>query len=154
MFKLFFRVLGSFFSRWIDTDRLADAFPVSVKALIKDQDRYLLLQNERGEWDFPGGKLETGATFGQTLLEEVLEETNLKVDLENLCYLEQHNVNRSWVVVAVYLAKINSALAVQIPSACQPTNPLINRYCSTVFRQRHPGQYSYRLFPRVLFAQD
>ena len=114
MFKLFFRVLGSFFSRWIDTDRLADVFPVSVKALIKDQDRYLLLQNERGEWDFPGGKLETGATFAQTLLEEVLEETNLKVDLENLCYLEQHKVNRSWVVVAVYLAKINSASAVQI----------------------------------------
>ena len=114
MFKLFFRVLGSFFSRWIDTDRLADAFPVSVKALIKDQDRYLLLKNERGEWDFPGGKLETGATFGQTLLEEVLEETNLKVYLENLCYLEQHKVNRSWVVVVVYLAKINSARAVQI----------------------------------------
>ena len=114
MFKLLFRVFGSFFSRWISTDQLADTFPVSVKALIKDQDRYLLLQNERGEWDFPGGKLETGATFGQTLLEEVLEETNLKVDLENLCYLEQHKVNRSWVVVAVYLAKINSALAVQI----------------------------------------
>ena len=114
VFKLFFRVLGSFFSRWIDTDRLADAFPVSVKALIKDQDRYLLLQNERGEWDFPGGKLETGATIGQTLLEEVLEETNLKVDLENLCYLEQHKVNRSWVVVAVYFAKINSAHALNI----------------------------------------
>ena len=114
MFKLFFRVLGSFFSRWIDTDRLADAFPVSVKALIKDQDRYLLLQNERGEWDFPGGKLETGATFGQTLLEEVKEETDLKVVIENLCYLEQHKVNRSWVVVAVYLANINSARAVHI----------------------------------------
>ena len=114
MFKLFFRVLGSFFSRWIDTDRLADAFPVSVKALIKDQDRYLLLQNERGEWDFPGGKLETGATVGQTILEEVKEETNLNIELEQLCYLEQHQVNRSWVVVAVYLAKINSARAVQI----------------------------------------
>ena len=87
MFKLFFRVLGSFFSRWIDTDQLADTFPVSVKALIKDQDRYLLLQNERGEWDFPGGKLETGATVGQTLLEEVREETNLKVDLKNLTFL-------------------------------------------------------------------
>ena len=114
MFKLFFRVLGSFFSRWIDTDRLADAFPVSVKALIKDQDLYLLLQNERGEWDFPGGKLETGATVGQTLLEEVMEETNLNIELEQLCYLEQHHVNRSWVVVGVYNAQINSARAVQI----------------------------------------
>ena len=114
VFKLFFRVLGSFFSRWIDTDRLADAFPVSVKALIKDQDRYLLLQNERGEWDFPGGKLETGATVGQTLLEEVNEETNLDIEVEQLCYLEQHHVNRSWVVVGVYYAQINSARAVQI----------------------------------------
>ena len=114
MFKLFFRVLGSFFSRWIDTDRLADAFPVSVKALIKDQDRYLLLQNERGEWDFPGGKLETGASVGQTLLEEVMEETNLNIELEQLCYLEQHHVNRSWVVVGVYYAQFNSARALQI----------------------------------------
>jgi 8-oxo-dGTP pyrophosphatase MutT (NUDIX family) len=114
VFKLFFRVLGSFFSRWIDTDRLADAFPVSVKALIKDGDRYLLLQNERGEWDFPGGKLETGASVRQTLLEEVMEETNLNIELEQLCYLEQHLVNRSWVVVGVYQAQINSARAVQI----------------------------------------
>ena len=106
--------MGSFFSRWIDTDRLADTFPVSVKALIKDQDRYLLLQNERGEWDFPGGKLETGATVGQTLLEEVMEETNLNIELEQLCYLEQHQVNRSWVVVGVYHAQINSASAIQI----------------------------------------
>ena len=58
--------------------------------------------------------METGANFGQTLLEEVLEKTNLKVDLENLCYLEQHHVNRSWVVVWVYYAQINSARAVQI----------------------------------------
>ena len=114
MFKLFFRVLGSFFSRWIDTDRLADSFPVSVKALIKDQDRYLLLQNERGEWDFPGGKLETGASVGQTLLEEVMEETNLNIELEQLCYLEQHLVNRSWVVIAIYHAQINSDRAIQI----------------------------------------
>ena len=114
MFKLFFRVLGSFFSRWIDTDRLADAFPVSVKALIKDQDRYLLLQNERGEWDFPGGKLETGATVGQTILEEVKEETNLNIELEQLCYLEQHQVNRSWVIVGVYHAQINSSSSIQI----------------------------------------
>jgi ADP-ribose pyrophosphatase YjhB (NUDIX family) len=114
VFKLLFRVFGSFFSRWISTDQLADTFPVSVKALIKDQDRYLLLQNERGEWDFPGGKLETGAAFGQTLLEEVLEETNLNIELEDFCYLEQHRVNRSWVVIAIYRAKIDTLEAIQI----------------------------------------
>ena len=114
MFKLLFRVFGSFFSRWISTDQLADTFPVSVKALIMDQGRYLLLQNERGEWDFPGGKLETGATFGQTLLEEVLEETNLNIELEDFCYLEQHRVNRSWVVIAIYRAKIDTLEAIQI----------------------------------------
>ena len=114
MFKLLFRVFGSFFSRWISTDQLADTFPVSVKALIKDQGRYLLLQNERGEWDFPGGKLENGATLGQTLLEEVFEETNLKIELEDFCYLEQHQVNRSWVVIAIYRAKIDTLEAIQI----------------------------------------
>ena len=58
--------------------------------------------------------METGATVGQTLLEEVMEETNLNIELEQLCYLEQHQVNRSWVVVGVYRAQINSARAVQI----------------------------------------
>ena len=87
MFKLFFRVLGSFFSRWINTDRLADAFTVSAKALIKDEDHYLLLKNERGEWDFPGGKLETGSPVGQNLLKEVMEETNLIIELGQICYI-------------------------------------------------------------------
>jgi ADP-ribose pyrophosphatase YjhB (NUDIX family) len=114
VFKLLFRVFGSFFSRWISTDQLADTFPVSVKALIKDQGRYLLLQNERGEWDFPGGKLEIGDTLGQTLLEEVHEETNLKIELEDFCYLEQHQVNRIWVVIAIYRAKIDTLEAIQI----------------------------------------
>ena len=114
MFKLLFRVFGSFFSRWISTDQLADTFPVSVKALIKDQDRYLCLQNERGEWDFPGGKLETGATLGQTLLNEVFEETNLRIEFEDFCYLEQYLVNRSWVVIAIYHAKIDTLDAIQI----------------------------------------
>ena len=73
-----------------------------------------MLQNQLGEWDFAGGKLEKGASFGQTLLEEVLEETNLNNELEDFCYLEQHRVNQSWVVIAIYCARIDTLEAIQI----------------------------------------
>jgi hypothetical protein len=36
----------------------AHAFPVSVKGVAVQGGRVLLLQNERNEWELPGGKLE------------------------------------------------------------------------------------------------
>ena len=33
------------------------AFPVSVKGVAVQNGRVLLLENERGEWELPGGKL-------------------------------------------------------------------------------------------------
>jgi hypothetical protein len=36
----------------------APAFPVSVKGVAVQYGRVLLLENERAEWELPGGKLE------------------------------------------------------------------------------------------------
>ena len=35
-------------------------FPVSVKGVIPDRGRVVLLRNRRGEWELPGGRLEAG----------------------------------------------------------------------------------------------
>ncbi len=35
-------------------------FPVSVKGVAVQAGQVLLLENERGEWELPGGKLELG----------------------------------------------------------------------------------------------
>ncbi|GAU71131.1 NUDIX hydrolase [Streptomyces sp. NBRC 110611] len=63
-------------------------WPVSVKGVACDaHDRVLLLENERGEWELPGGRLEIVAQSGQPADEnpesaverELLEETGWKV---------------------------------------------------------------------------
>ena len=48
--------------------------PVSVKAVIVDRGRVLLLANDRGEWELPGGRLDPGESETQALLREVAEE--------------------------------------------------------------------------------
>jgi 8-oxo-dGTP pyrophosphatase MutT (NUDIX family) len=35
-------------------------FPVSIKGVLMDGDRVVLLENERREWELPGGRLEPG----------------------------------------------------------------------------------------------
>lgn len=55
------------------------AYPVSVKGVVARQGRILLLHNERGEWELPGGRLETGETPQQCVVREIAEETGWAV---------------------------------------------------------------------------
>ena len=105
MLKLLFRLFGGFFGRFIDTDKLSDSFPVSVKAVIREHNKVLLLLNERGQWDLPGGKLEKNCDIETTLVEEVKEETNLSIKTGPLIYLKKHLVYRTEVIVAIYMAE-------------------------------------------------
>ena len=102
------RIIVNLFSRWVKTDRLCDQFPISIKSVIKDENRYLLLKNERDEWDFPGGKLENGFSAEQTLKREVLEESNLDIEIKNLVYFNQHMVNNINVAIVIYDTSIIS----------------------------------------------
>ena len=105
MLKLLFRLFGGFFGRFIDTDKLSDSFPVSVKAVIREHNKVLLLLNERGQWDFPGGKLEKNGDLESTLIEEVKEETNLSIVAGQLIYLKKHLVYRTEVIISIYEAE-------------------------------------------------
>jgi 8-oxo-dGTP pyrophosphatase MutT (NUDIX family) len=49
-------------------------WPVSVKAALAHGDRFVLLRNERAEWELPGGRLEPGETPEACLLREIREE--------------------------------------------------------------------------------
>ena len=42
------------------SEHLVHAFPVSVKGVAIQDGKVLLLENERNEWELPGGKLEVG----------------------------------------------------------------------------------------------
>lgn len=54
-------------------------FPVSVKGIVTIGGRFLLLRNERDEWELPGGRLEPGETPAACCAREILEETALRV---------------------------------------------------------------------------
>ena len=56
--------------------------PVSVKGvLIHDARVLLLLLNERGEWELPGGRPDPGEDHRAALQREVREETGLSVEV-------------------------------------------------------------------------
>ena len=107
MIKTFYRLIIYFFSRFIKTDNISDKFPISIKAIIIDDNKVLCLKNERNEWDFPGGKIEFNENIEKCLIREIKEETNLSV--ENLNILKPLNLkfNDVSVLVLIYSASIS-----------------------------------------------
>ena len=55
--------------------------PISVKGVLIHQGRVLLLLNERGEWDLPGGRPDPGEDHRVALSREVQEEAGLAVEV-------------------------------------------------------------------------
>ncbi len=55
--------------------------PVSVKAVIVDRGRVLLLANDRGEWELPGGRPDPGESETEALAREVDEELGVAASI-------------------------------------------------------------------------
>jgi 8-oxo-dGTP diphosphatase len=55
--------------------------PLSVKGVVIHDGYVLLLLNERGEWDLPGGRPDGGEDHRAALRREVREETGLEVEV-------------------------------------------------------------------------
>src|SRR5882757_8889687 len=55
--------------------------PISVKGVLIDRGRVLLLLNERGEWDLPGGRPDPDEDHRAALKREVMEEAGLTVEV-------------------------------------------------------------------------
>jgi 8-oxo-dGTP pyrophosphatase MutT (NUDIX family) len=64
----------------VPRDNEAYRFPVSVKGVVIRRGRVILLKNERGEWELPGGKLELHETPVSCVGREIAEELQLQVE--------------------------------------------------------------------------
>ena len=56
--------------------------PISVKGVLVREGHVLLLLNERGEWDLPGGRPDPGEDWPAALVREVREETGLQAEVD------------------------------------------------------------------------
>lgn len=63
-------------------------YPISIKGVLIDDGCVLLLLNERGEWDLPGGRPDPGEDHRTALAREVREEAGLAVEVGAL--LDEH----------------------------------------------------------------
>jgi 8-oxo-dGTP pyrophosphatase MutT (NUDIX family) len=57
------------------------SFSISVKGVVLQDERVLLLKNERAEWELPGGRIELGETPEDCVMREIAEETGWKVTI-------------------------------------------------------------------------
>ena len=81
----------------------AHAFPVSVKGVAVQDGNVLLLENERDEWELPGGKLELGEDPLDCVVREIGEEARWQVTAGPLLDCWQYHIRPgSDVVIVTY----------------------------------------------------
>jgi len=77
------------------------AFPVSVKGVAVQDGRVLLLENERAEWELPGGKLEIGEDPPACVVREIGEEAGWRVTAGPVLDCWQYHIGEGRDVVIV-----------------------------------------------------
>ena len=76
-------------------------FPVSIKGVLFEGERVVLLENERREWELPGGRLEPSEDPSDALAREFREELGIAIAIGTLldCWVYDVLPGRSVVIV-------------------------------------------------------
>jgi len=59
-------------------------WPVSIKGVVLARGHVLLAENDRDEWELPGGRLELGERPEQCVVREIREEAGLEVEVDGI----------------------------------------------------------------------
>jgi len=83
-------------------------FPVSVKGVLLEGDRVVLLLNERDEWELPGGRLERGEDPAACLDREFAEELGAEIVVNGIldCWLYQVLPEREVLIVTYAVRRV------------------------------------------------
>ena len=90
------------FQRLFNLDDLSVKYPISVKGVLFENGRVLLLKNESFIYDLPGGKVEPHQSIEDALIDEFKEETNLTVKIKSLKDIKKLNLNNRDILIATY----------------------------------------------------
>ena len=83
---------------WVD-----DRWPVSVKGVLGWDGRFVVLQNRRGEWELPGGRLDaTDVDPPSALRREMLEELDIDVTVGELIDSWIYDIEGRRVLILTY----------------------------------------------------
>ncbi len=78
--------------------------PISAKGVLIRRGRVLLLRNERGEWELPGGRLDGDESPEEAVVREIREETGLRARVVALVDAWVYRVTRSEKVLVLEYA--------------------------------------------------
>ncbi|MBD2341567.1 NUDIX domain-containing protein [Calothrix sp. FACHB-156] len=82
-------------------DYKAYRFPVSVKGVVSQNSKVVLLKNERDEWELPGGKLELGEEPEICVVREIEEELGLRVKIGSLLDTWIYHISEEAIVLII-----------------------------------------------------
>jgi 8-oxo-dGTP pyrophosphatase MutT (NUDIX family) len=87
------------------------AFPVSIKGVVVQHAKVLLVHNERNEWELPGGKIDLGETPEDCLAREIKEEVDWQVEVGPILDAWIYHIREGRDVLIVTYACFTNATA-------------------------------------------
>lgn len=99
------------------TEQKSPVHIMAVAGLVANaHGQVLMLQSPRGDWEFPGGQVETGETLIQALEREILEETGAVATVKSLVGLYS-NLHASPILMADFICEYISGQLRESPES-------------------------------------